>query len=67
MEFHDYDIVVVKMGYLDTFLIPETAYHTMALSGGATVQRCEDIQIRRMFRPMWPFDEMDELMLIESC
>lgn len=67
VEFHDYDIVVVKMGYLDTFLIPETAYHTMALSGGATVQRCEDIQIRRMFRPMWPFDEMDELMLIESC
>ncbi|WP_066833904.1 hypothetical protein [Collinsella ihumii] len=32
VEFHDYDIVVVKMGYLDTYLIPETAYHIMALT-----------------------------------
>lgn len=67
VEFHDYDIVVVKMGYLDTFLIPETAYHTMALTGGPTVQRCEDMKIRRMFRPMWPFDEMDELLYVDRC
>lgn len=67
VEFHDYDIVVVKMGYLDTFLIPETAYHTMALTGGPTVQRCDDIQIRRMFRPMWPFDDEPELIYIDRC
>lgn len=65
VDFHDYDIVVVKMGYLDTYLIPETAYHIMALTGGPTDQVYEKIPIRRMFRPMWPFDQMDELMYIE--
>lgn len=34
MDYHIYDIVVVKMGYLDTYLIPETAYHTMSLTDG---------------------------------
>lgn len=65
VEFHDYDIVVVKMGYLDTYLIPETAYHIMALTGGPTDQLYEKIPIRRMFRPMWPIDQMDELIYIE--
>ena len=67
VDFHDYDIVVVKMGYLDTYLIPETAYHTMALTGGPTIQRSEHIPFKRIFRPMWPVDEMDELMYIERC
>lgn len=64
VDFHDYDIVVVKMGYLDTYLIPETAYHVMALTGGPTDQIYENIPIRRMFRPMWPIDQMDELVYI---
>lgn len=34
VDFHIYDIVVVKMGYLDTYLIPETAYHTISLTDG---------------------------------
>ena len=65
VDFHDYDIVVVKMGYLDTYLIPETAYHVMALTGGPTDQIYEKIPLRRIFRPMWPIDEMDELVYIE--
>ena len=65
VDFHDYDIVVVKMGYLDTYLIPETAYHIMALTGGPTDQIYEKLPIRRMFRPMWPIDQMDELIYIE--
>ena len=65
VDFHDYDIVVVKMGYLDTYLIPETAYHVMALTGGPTDQLYEKIPLRRIFRPMWPIDEMDELVYIE--
>lgn len=67
VNFHDYDIVVVKMGYLDTYLIPETAYHTMALTDGPTIQRSEHIPFKRIFRPMWPIDEFDELVYIESC
>ncbi|MCI5773259.1 MAG: M81 family metallopeptidase [Erysipelotrichaceae bacterium] len=65
LEFHDYDIIVVKMGYLDTELIPETSYHVMALSDGPTIQRSERIPFKRIARPMWPIDEMDELEYIE--
>lgn len=64
-EFHDYDIVVVKMGYLDTYLIPETAYHIMALSDGPTIQRSEKIPFKMIARPMWPMDEFDELYYID--
>ena len=65
VHFHDYDIVVVKMGYLDTFLIPETAYHNMALSDGPTIQRAEKIPYKRIARPMWPIDEFEELYYID--
>ncbi|MDN6160897.1 MAG: M81 family metallopeptidase [Atopostipes sp.] len=64
LDFHDYEIVVVKMGYLDTALIPETAYHNMALTGGPTTQRFKTLNIKQMARPMWPLDEMDELEYI---
>lgn len=56
LNFHDYDIVVVKMGYLDTGLIPETDYHIMALTPGATDQRIGEIEYKHIRRPMWPLD-----------
>lgn len=65
VHFHDYDIVVVKMGYLDTYLIPETAYHIMALSDGPTNQRSENIPFKKIARPMWPIDEMDDFEYIK--
>ncbi len=65
-EFHDYDIVVVKMGYLDTYLIPETAYHIMALTDGPTIQRSERIPFKRIYRPMWPIDDLEELEYITN-
>lgn len=66
LEFHDYDIVVVKMGYLDAPLIPETAYHNMALTDGPTIQLFENLPFKRISRPMWPLDEMKELEYIEN-
>lgn len=63
--FHDYDIVIVKMGYLDTYLIPEIAYHIMALTDGPTIQRSEKIPFKKIFRPMWPIDDEEELQYIE--
>ena len=63
--FHDYDIVIVKMGYLDTYLIPETKYHLMALSDGPTIQRSERIPFKKIARPMWPIDEFDKLYYID--
>lgn len=65
LEFHDYDIVVVKMGYLDTYLIPETKYHIMALTDGPTIQRSEKIPFKKIYRPMWPIDDMNELEYIK--
>ncbi|AMC93945.1 hypothetical protein AOC36_08080 [Erysipelothrix larvae] len=65
LEFHDYEIVVVKMGYLDTDLIPETAYHVMALTDGPTIQRSERIPFKRIHRPMWPMDDVEELIYIK--
>ena len=65
MDYHIYDIVVVKMGYLDTYLIPETAYHTMSLTDGPTIQRSENIPFKHIYRPMWPIDDIDNLSYIE--
>lgn len=63
--FHIYDIVVVKMGYLDTHLTPETAYHTMSLTDGTTIQRSESIPFKRICCPMWPIDDIGNLSYIE--
>lgn len=65
LDFHDYDIVVVKMGYLDTALIPVTAYHNMALTDGPTIQLFEKLPFKRIARPMWPLDEMENLEYIK--
>lgn len=65
LDFNDYDIVVVKMGYLDTALIRVTAYHNMALTDGPTIQLFEKLPFRRIARPMWPLDQMDGLEYIE--
>ena len=65
LRFRDYDIVVVKMGYLDTYLIPETRYHCMAVTDGPTVQEPEKFDFKRIFRPMWPLDPMDQLIYQE--
>ena len=65
VHFHDYDIIVVKMGYLDTYLIPETAYHIMALTDGPTNQRSETIPFKKIARPMWPIDDIEELEYIK--
>lgn len=64
LEFHDYDIVVVKMGYLDTWLIPETSHHIMALTDGPTIQRSERIPFKKIHRPMWPIDDFEELIYV---
>lgn len=65
-NFHDYDIVVVKMGYLDVGLVDETAYHIMALSPGATDQNIEEFEYKKIKRPMWPLDQIDELYFIDE-
>ena len=64
LDFHDYDIVVVKMGYLDTYLIPETRYHCMAVTDGPTAQEPQKFDFKRVYRPIWPLDDVEELRFI---
>ena len=65
LDFHAYDVVVVKMGYLDTYLIPETRYHCMAVTDGPTAQEPQKFDFKRVYRPIWPLDEVKELRFIE--
>ena len=65
LDFHAYDIVVVKMGYLDTYLIPETAYHCMAITDGPTAQEPQKFDFKRIYRPIWPLDEDAKLRWID--
>ena len=65
LDFHDYDIVVVKMGYLDTYLIPETRYHCMAITDGPTAQEPQKFDFKRVYRPIWPLDDVEELHYIQ--
>ena len=65
LDFHDYDVVVVKMGYLDTYLIPETRYHCMAVTDGPTAQEPRKFGFKRVYRPIWPLDDVKELRYIE--
>ncbi len=65
LDFHDYDIVVVKMGYLDTYLIPETRYHCMAITDGPTAQEPQKFDFKRVYRPIWPLDGVQKLRYIE--
>lgn len=53
------------MGYLDTYLIPETAHHIMALSNGPTSQRSEKIPFKMIVRPMWSIDDFKDLYYID--
>lgn len=56
----DYDIVVIKMGYVMPELRPHCREMIMALTPGRTpLTICAD-QYHNLPRPIWPLDELDE-------
>lgn len=55
---------IKDVGYLDTYLIPKTAYHIMALTDGPTIKESEHIPFKMIYRPMCPIDKMDGLVLM---
>jgi len=58
INWKNYDIIVVKMGYIFPEL-KEIAGHTiMALTPGATDQHTENIPYKLIFRPMYPVDKI---------
>lgn len=54
----DYDITVVKQGYLYPELKARAKYYVMALTDGATNQRTERLDYKLIRRPMYPFDKI---------
>lgn len=54
----DYDIVVVKQGYIFPELKEKAAFYVMSLTDGATPQNTAAIPFKRIMRPMYPIDNI---------
>ncbi len=56
VRMEDYDIIILKQGYLFAQLRPYAKAAFMALSKGATYLMVEDLEYKRLARPIYPFD-----------
>lgn len=56
----DYDIVVIKMGYVMPELRPHCREMIMAFTPGCTPLTIRAEQYHNLPRPIWPLDELDE-------
>jgi len=56
----EYNIIVVKQGYIFPDLNDYSDYSIMSLTGGATNQKTETIIFKQIQRPMLPFDQLEE-------
>ncbi|AIO19458.1 hypothetical protein KQ51_01582 [Candidatus Izimaplasma bacterium HR1] len=58
-EFSEYDIIVVKMGYLEPDLSNGAKDWIMALSNGAVNQDLLNIEYKYIRKPLYPFDQFE--------
>lgn len=61
ISWNDYDLTIVKQGYLYPDLKARANYYVMALTDGATNQRTERLNYKLIRRPMYPYDPVDAL------
>lgn len=54
----DYDVIVVKQGYLFPELKEVASFFVMSLTDGATPQNTKQIDFKRIMRPMFPIDDI---------
>ena len=54
----DYDVTVVKQGYIFPYLKENAAGYVMSLTDGATPQDTASIPFKRIMRPMFPVDQI---------
>src|SRR5699024_3850882 len=57
LDINDYDIILVKQGYLFDELSSISKYHIMAMTPGATNLILEDLEFKNLNRPMFPLDK----------
>lgn len=56
VDVRDYDLIVVKQGYLFDELSAVSKLDILAVTPGATYQRIEDIDYKNLPRPIFPMD-----------
>lgn len=63
LHIDDYDVVIVKEGYISDEYNKYGKYCIMSLTEGPTYQKSEKLVFRRIQRPMFPYDdlELDEI------
>ena len=60
---NEYEIIVLKQGYLFSQLRPFAKFATMAVTKGATYQYIEELEYKRLTHPIFPFDKIDKSMI----
>lgn len=58
VDIHQYDLIIVKQGYLYPELKAMAKHYVMSLTDGATLQRTEKLTYKTVMRPMYPLDDM---------
>ena len=58
IEWTDYDVTVVKQGYIFPDFKAQAGFYVMSLTGGATPQDTKNIPFKLIQRPMYPIDEI---------
>lgn len=58
IEWDDYDVIVVKQGYIHPELKEKGKLCIMSLTDGATLQDTKRIPFKLIMRPMYPLDDM---------
>ena len=58
VDWHDYDIVVIKVGYNCPLFTDNGRWWIMSLTDGATLQNTAKLKFKRIMRPMYPIDNI---------
>ena len=58
LNFDDYDVIVVKQGYIFPELKAAAQFYVMSLTDGATLQDTRRLTYKQILRPMYPIDEI---------
>ena len=58
VDWRDFDLIVVKQGYIHPELKAASSFSVMSLTDGATPQNTKLIKFKRILRPMFPLDDI---------
>ena len=58
VDWKDYDVTVVKQGYIFPLLKKDAKFYVMSLTDGPTPQDTAHLKFKRIMRPMYPIDNI---------